>query len=88
MKIKIDKDLLLIFERIKQKNISVKQWSQIESSDMFQTKYFNGGFDATEEAFCFSYYDINDTEYWFQITLDEIYEVLKREKGYIDIHKF
>lgn len=43
----------------------------IESSDMFQTKNFCGGFDAIENEFCFSYYN-DDKEFWFQLSLNDI----------------
>jgi hypothetical protein len=51
------------------------EWSQIESDDMFQSDSFVGGFDATEMAFCFSYYDPSGHEYWFQLTTGEIEDV-------------
>ena len=45
-------------------------WRAEESCDEFQTKHFVGGFDATEDAFCFSYFS-PEGERWFQFTLDE-----------------
>ena len=44
-------------------------WSAHESDDEFQTQHLCGGFDATERAFCFSYYSSEGTEYWFQFSL-------------------
>lgn len=46
-------------------------WSAHESSDEFQTQHLCGGFDATERAFCFSYYSSDGREYWFQFSLVE-----------------
>ena len=36
---------------------------------MFQKSSIIGGYDADERAFCFSYYDENKAEYWFQFEL-------------------
>ena len=46
-------------------------WRATESDDEFQAGPFVGGFDATEDAFCFSYHSATDGEQWFQITLEE-----------------
>ena len=54
---------------------SLDGWRAVESDDMFQTEHFCGGFDATEDAFCFSYYAADGTEYWFQLTLPEVSSV-------------
>lgn len=51
---------------------SLDAWRAIESDDMFQSEHFCGGFDATENAFCFSYYAADGAEYWFQLTLPEV----------------
>jgi hypothetical protein len=32
------------------------KWADVEASDMFQGVSYAGGYDATEQAFCFSYY--------------------------------
>lgn len=53
-----------------------EEWAAIESDDMFQSQHYIGGFDATELAFCFSYFDPEGIEYWFQLTKAEISEVL------------
>jgi hypothetical protein len=50
-------------------------WAAEESDDMFQSVSFSGGYDADEDAFCFSYYDEQQNEFWFQLTLDEVREV-------------
>ena len=47
----------------------------IESSDLFQTEHCCGGYDADERAFCFSHYDADGKERWFQVTLSEVQEV-------------
>ena len=43
--------------------MSIGKWAKKESSDEFQTKNYCGGFDATENEFCFSYYNENKIEY-------------------------
>lgn len=61
-----------------------KAWVAIESDDMFQSKNYVGGFDATEMAFCFSYYDPEGIEYWFQLTSSEVSEVPAGKKNSIE----
>jgi hypothetical protein len=53
------------------RNWNEKVWSAHESDDEFQTEHLCGGFDATEQAFCFSWYSSNGKEYWFQFPLAE-----------------
>lgn len=80
MNIKIDDNFLLIAKAILSFNKNNDEWSAIESDDMFQTERYEGGYDATEEAFCFSYYDIEGKEYWFQLSLDEIKQIEEKKK--------
>jgi len=63
MKLIIDSEFASICKEIIKENKTNLEWSSIESSDMFQTKNYNGGYDATENAFCFSHYK-NNKEYW------------------------
>ena len=79
MEIKLDEEFLKICESIVSEAKNGEEWAEIESDDMFQTEKYEGGYDATEEAFCFSYYDENKKEYWFQLTLKEIQQVLRRK---------
>lgn len=72
MTITLTPELLTIFEQILQEDRSEYEWSLIESDDMFQSENYSGGFDATEMAFCFSYFDHNRSEYWFQLDLREV----------------
>lgn len=51
---------------------SLDAWALVASDDMFQIGQFEGGFDAIERAFCFSYYDPQGNEFWFQLTLAEV----------------
>lgn len=72
MKIKVNDELMTIFKDIANENNSLAEWFLIESSDMFQSEHFCGGFDADEEVFCFSYYN---NEYWFSFTLEDVYKM-------------
>jgi hypothetical protein len=54
---------------------TIDAWRAIESDDMFQSKHFCGGFDTTDDAFCFSYYAADGSEYWFQLILSEVASV-------------
>jgi hypothetical protein len=71
--IHIDEQLLGICNDILQKDLSVEEWTEIESDDMFQTENYEGGFDGTEKEFVFSFYD--NQEYWFQMTLEQVKEI-------------
>ncbi len=67
MVIPINEELKSICCQIIEQNLSLEEWAGIESDDMFQTNSFEGGFDATEKEFVFSYF--GDKEYWFQLSL-------------------
>ncbi len=75
MKISVDATLLGICRNIQEYNWSPEKWIQYESDDMFQIGDYQGGFDAIEKAFCFSVF-IEDIEYWFQLTLDEVHKIV------------
>ena len=77
MKIKLDQDFVDIAKDILSENKTLEEWAEIESDDVFQKGAFIGGFDATEEEFCFSY-EVEE-EYWFQLPLEDIEKVVKRE---------
>lgn len=87
MSVNFEEELFEICKEIVAENKSVEDWSFIESDDYFQTSHFCGGFDSIESAFCFSYYDENEEEYWFQITLDEVIEIFKNKKMNIKLRK-
>lgn len=79
MKIQVGEELKKICKSIIEENKNECEWSLIESCDMFQTAHYCGGYDATEKAFCFSYYDDNGEEFWFQLTLKQIKEILEEQ---------
>jgi hypothetical protein len=72
MQIVPDDEFLAICREIAMTDHGEDEWAEIESDDMFQTDSYTGGYDATEEAFTFSYYAPDGEEYWFQLTLAEV----------------
>lgn len=77
MILKVNDELRIICKQIEAENISVEDWREAESGDEFQSEHFCGGYDADEDAFCFSFYDANKTEWWFQITLDDVSHIVR-----------
>ena len=71
MKIKVDTEFKELCKEILTYNRSLEEWADYESCDMFQSENYCGGFERIEEEFTFSYY-VDDQEYWFQASLDEI----------------
>lgn len=84
MKMPIDKELRAIFRKIFDEGLPEEGWAALESDDMFQSTRYDGGFDATENAFCFSMYS-GDQEFWFQVTLGEIEAALRGEINSIEV---
>ena len=85
MKTPVSADLLTIFRKIVEENKSNDEWAEVESDDMFQTVHYSGGFDATEMAFCFSHFDPNGGEFWFQLSLDEVSSVANAGEGEVEV---
>jgi hypothetical protein len=81
----VTEEFLSVCSQILKENKSEDEWSLIESDDMFQTENIVGGYDADENAFCFSYYDENRQEFWFQITLDEVGAIIQHEMTSVPI---
>jgi hypothetical protein len=74
-RVSISNELLSIFREIIEERKTVGEWAAVESDDMFQIGNYSGGFDATENAFCFSFYNGTGEEFWFQLELDEIKKI-------------
>ena len=85
MELTIDSEFRSICQEIVAENQTEEEWAEVESDDMFQSENYVGGFDADEEAFCFSYYAPDGQEYWFQFTLDEAKAVTAGETPVIEI---
>ena len=77
MEIPISPELESICFQIMVKDLTPAQWSENESTDMFQNDEFCGGFNAVENMFCFSYFTENDIEYWFQLSLFDAIQIAK-----------
>ena len=77
--INVDSEILEICREIKSRDLTADDWAQIESSDMFQSTHFCGGYESTEGEFTFSFYDENSTEYWFNLSLEEVDQILNNK---------
>ena len=84
MQLAIDSEFRSICRAIVAENQTEEEWAEAESDDMFQSESYEGGFDADEEAFCFSYYAPDGQEYWFQVTLAEVKAAAAGENPVID----
>jgi len=84
MDYKIDDLFKEICKVIVSENKSLEEWIKVESDDMFQNDKYIGGFDADEMEFCFSMYE-NNSEYWFQVSLDDINNILNGNKNIIEL---
>ncbi len=80
---KFNKDFLIIGDQILSENKTIEEWALIESDDMFQKGNYTGGFDATEMEFCFSVIE-NYKEFWFQLSLETIIDVVEERKKEIE----
>lgn len=87
MHLKIDSEFIGICEEILAQKFELKDWRLIESCDQFQTPKYCGGFDAVEDEFTFSYFDIKGDEYWFQIELSNIEKIAKKQLDKVVIRK-
>lgn len=65
--------------RIVRESYSESEWAELESDDWCQIYLYEGGFDATESAFCFSCRDPNGDEWWFQVSLGEVGRIAEGE---------
>lgn len=72
---RVNSDFKAICQTIMKEDKSLEQWALIESDDMFEKGKYVGGFDATEMEFCFSVRE-DGNEYWFQISLEEVKDVV------------
>lgn len=88
MKHDVDSEFLAICREILSQDRTPDEWADTESDDEFQSEHYEGGWDDTEEAFTFSYYDAENSEYWFQLTLDEVREVSEGTRAVVDIRPY
>lgn len=76
MKLTVDEEFKKICIEILEENLDKDNWAEIESDDMFQSENYIAGFDSTEFEFCFSYYNENKEEFWFQFPLSNVQGIL------------
>ena len=86
MKHILESPFLKICQSILSQNLTELEWADMESCDMFQEAPYVGGFESIENAFCFSVYDEDGAEYWFQLTLEEIKQVANGTKTMVDVY--
>jgi len=83
MNIPITDELKKICDDIVKADWTESQWAGHEADDWFHTDNFEGGFDADENAFCFSYSAPNRDEILFQISLSDVKRILNGQKSTI-----
>ena len=72
----IDQNLKKICQEIIDEKKTIQDWIDIESDDYFNDGSYSGGFDSIEEAFCFSFYNEQGEEFWFQISLEDCERII------------
>ena len=83
--LEVNEEFRRVCEAIRAEDKSAVEWDQCESDDWFQTDHFKGGYDATEQEFCFSYYDTTGKEWWFQFSYEDVSRILDGELRYLDL---
>jgi hypothetical protein len=86
MQLAVDSEFRYLCHQIVAQGRTEEEWSEIESDDTFQSDNYAGGFDATEQAFCFSYYTPEGEEHWIQLTLGGVEAVAAGELRSIAAH--
>ena len=82
--VRADDNLITLCRQILSEGRAESEWVDHESDDSFQHGTYEGGFDATEMAFCFSLRAAGE-EFWFQITLSEVSQITAGEKVSISV---
>ena len=85
MKYNIDEAFVDICKQIVMENNSLEEWNEIRSDDMFQDEKYCGGFESIEDEFTFSVFEHDGTEYWFEITLEDIKAVVEGKLKTIEV---
>lgn len=80
-----DAEFTSICRQIAAENKTADEWAEIEADDMFQTDRYEGGYDADEQAFCFSYWTPDGEEYWFQLALEDVAAIAAGERRSIEL---
>ena len=85
--VRADDDLRAICREIVAEGKSMAEWDRIESCDMFQRGAFVGGYDACEQAFTFSYYDVSRKEWWLSFTLPVAEKIARGDEYWLDLYE-
>ena len=85
MQLRVDPEFRGVCEDIVAREQSIQDWRDTESDDEFQTEHYEGGYDADEDAFCFSYFPADGEELWFQVTLAEVERIAKDQMWQLDV---
>jgi len=83
----IEREFSNILKEIRSEKKTIVEWREIESSDMFQSENYCGGFDSIEDKFTFSYYSNHSEEFWFELTLEQIDKILTGEIKKLELKK-
>lgn len=86
MKHKLEIEFYEISKQIVLENKSILEWAEIESDDMFQKGLYVGGFDSIGMEFVFGVF-IDNKEYWFQVSLEDMYKINERQISEVDIEE-
>jgi hypothetical protein len=87
MKIKIDGDLMTICKQIVNYKHTEDEWAGMESGDMFQIGRYNGGFDADDMFFAFSFEEKGE-EWCFSLNLEEVQDIAEQTKIDVNVDKW
>ncbi len=83
MEVQVNDELKSICKDIVDENKSAEQWKQSGSGELYQTDNYCGGYEASTGVFSFSLYK-DDKEYWFDLQLSAISEIVKGNKKTIE----
>ena len=72
MELPVDAELRALCAEIAEWMRTEPDWVEDESSDMFQSEHYCGGWEGPEDGFTFSHYDATRTERWFSLSPDEV----------------
>jgi hypothetical protein len=84
--LRADDDLRVICREIVSLGRGHANWDRPESREHFQSGKYFGGYDAAEQAFVFTYCDLNQKQWWIVASLPVVEEIAKGEDRYLDLH--
>lgn len=84
MRFPVDEEIKMICSHILSRSLTPDEWAEIQPDDEFSTPHYEGGFEAIEIAFYFSRF-IDEHEWWFQITIDEVAAIDRGDISEIEV---